>query len=70
MGQNVTLVARITGLAPTGTVTFKDGSTTLGTASVSAGSASLGITLAAGSHSLSAVYGGLLQLDGKHVELW
>ena len=58
-GQTVALTATITAYAPTGTVTFKDGSTTLGSSSVSGNTASLSTsTLAAGAHALSAVYGG------------
>jgi hypothetical protein len=44
---------------PTGSVTFYDGSTILGTATLSSGTASLSLTtLAVGSHSITAVYGG------------
>ena len=59
LGQSVTLTASITGNAPSGTVTFKDGAATLGTGTVSAGAATLAISsLPTGSHSLTAVYGG------------
>jgi hypothetical protein len=34
LGQAVTFTATVTGLSPTGTVTFKDGATTLGTATL------------------------------------
>jgi hypothetical protein len=45
--------------APTGTVTFLDGTTMLGTAPLDAtGHATLATTLGAGSHSLTAVFGG------------
>lgn len=48
-----------TGEAPNGPVTFLDGSTTLGTANVSNGTASLSIsTLSAGQHAITARYGG------------
>jgi len=58
-GQSVSLGATVTGSNPTGTVTFKDGTTTLGTASVASGVATLSVTFAAtGSHSLTAVYAG------------
>jgi hypothetical protein len=61
-GQAVTLTALVTAAAgsPTGTVTFKDGTTTLGTATLDGtGHASLNWTpSAAGSHSLTAVYAG------------
>ena len=44
---------------PTGTVTFKDGSTTLATAMLSGGTASLSIsTLTVGTHPIKVVYGG------------
>src|SRR3989441_982531 len=63
-GQAVTLTATVTAVAPptgvpTGTVTFSDGATVLGTATLVNGSASISIsTLAAGSHPLTAAYGG------------
>src|SRR3989449_343869 len=60
-GQAVTLNATVTSAAgvPTGTVTFRDGATVLGTATLVNGSASISIsTLAAGSHPLTAAYGG------------
>jgi hypothetical protein len=64
-GQSVTLTALVssTGGTPTGTVTFKDGTNVLGTATLSPGvagaDASFAATgLAAGFHSLMALYGG------------
>jgi len=58
-GQSVTFTANVTPNAATGTVTFKDGTKTLGTGTLSGGVASINInTLAAGSHSITAVYGG------------
>jgi len=58
-GQSVTFTARITPNTATGSVTFKDGTTTLQTVSLSGGSAALSVgTLAVGSHSITAVYGG------------
>ena len=58
-GQQVNLTAAVTPSSATGTVTFKDNSTTLGTVAIGSGSASLAIsTLAAGSHSLTAAYSG------------
>jgi Bacterial Ig-like domain (group 3) len=61
-GQSVTFTATVTGLIlpPTGTVTFKDGATTLGTGTLNgSGQATFSTTtLAAGSHSITAVYGG------------
>jgi hypothetical protein len=65
-GSQTTLTATVTGAAsgtPTGTVTFKDGATVLGTSPVAtvggAQKASLAIsTLAAGAHSITATYSG------------
>jgi hypothetical protein len=62
-GAPVTLTATVSGPAgtpsPAGTVTFKDGSTVLGTAPVSGGVATLTTSaLAAGDHSLSAAFTG------------
>jgi hypothetical protein len=63
-GQSVTLTATITVVdpgvgVPTGTVTFKDGATTIGTAAVAGGTASISTaSLAVGSHGITAVYGG------------
>src|SRR5437667_170434 len=65
LGQAVTLTATVAPVAPgtgvpTGTVTFRDGDTTIGTATLDAtGSASIIIsTFTAASHSLTAAYGG------------
>jgi hypothetical protein len=61
-GQSVSLKATVSPVAPgagtvQGTVTFKDGTNTLGTAALSGGSATLAVTtLTAASHSLTAVY--------------
>jgi hypothetical protein len=59
-GEAATFTATVTGFNPTGTVTFTDGSATLGNPiELSSGSASLTTTaLAAGTHSIAAVYGG------------
>ncbi|MFY0407437.1 beta strand repeat-containing protein [Solicola sp. PLA-1-18] len=58
-GAATTLTATVTPAGATGTVTFKDGSTTLGTASVSNGTATLTTAaLSLGSHSLTATYDG------------
>jgi uncharacterized repeat protein (TIGR01451 family) len=59
-GQTVTFTATVTGASPTGSVTFRDGTTTLGTATLSAtGKAALSTSaLSVGSHAITAVYGG------------
>lgn len=61
-GQSVTFTASITsqyGGQPTGTITFKDGSTTLGTYPVTGNGASLTTSsLAMGTHLISAAYSG------------
>ncbi len=69
-GQSVTLTATVAGVAadsvPTGTVTFLDGTTTLGTGSL-IGSAQATFTtvfLTVGPHSLTAVYGGDMNFQG------
>jgi hypothetical protein len=61
VGQPVTFTAQVVSSAgtPTGTVTFKEGSTMLGSAPLAAGVATLTTSsLALGSHTVSAVYGG------------
>ncbi len=66
LGQSLTLTAMVSGAnggTPTGTITFKDGTTILGTSTLSAGSAGVQATfstssLAAGPHTISAVYSG------------
>ncbi len=61
-GQSVKFTATVaptTGSgSPTGTVTFLDGTTTLGTGALSSGTASFTGGLAAGSHSITASYAG------------
>lgn len=61
-GQSVTFTATVTGSSPTGTMAFKDGTTTLtgcGAVAVSSGTAQCGAaTLAVGTHSVTAVYSG------------
>jgi cellulose 1,4-beta-cellobiosidase len=55
----VTFTATVSPASATGTVKFLDGATSLGTATVSGGSATLAIsTLASALHSITAVYGG------------
>lgn len=70
LGQNVLLSAAVTsavGNGVSGSVAFLDGTTPLGTAAVNAGGVvNLTIaTLASGTHSLSAVYGGAGNLNGS-----
>jgi hypothetical protein len=63
-GQTVTLTATVTPAGATGTVTFSDGQTSLGQQPLSGGQAAFTTsTLAAGSHSLTASYGG----DANHL---
>jgi hypothetical protein len=58
-GQPLTFMAAITPASATGSVQFLDGGTLLGTANVMSGAATLTTSsLAAGSHSISAVYSG------------
>jgi hypothetical protein len=60
-GQSVTITATVTppaGTTASGSVTFLDGTTTLGTVTLSSNSAQLAVTLLAGSHSITASYGG------------
>ena len=60
LGQSVTFTATLTGAVnPTGTVTFRDGATPLGTATLSGNTATFtNSALAVGLHSLSAQYAG------------
>jgi len=58
-GQAITLTATVTPAAATGTVTFNDGSTSIGSGTLSQGQALLTLsTLSVGTHSLTAAYGG------------
>ena len=58
-GASLTLTAAVSPNAATGTVTFKDGSTSMGTGTLSSGTATLATSLStAGTHSLTATYGG------------
>ena len=60
-GQSVTFTATVSSASgtPTGTVTFNDGATALGTVALSAGQAQLPIsTLSVGTHSITATYNG------------
>jgi uncharacterized protein (TIGR03437 family) len=57
-GQSVALRAAVTPSGATGSVSFKDGSTTIGVANLNQGVAGMSLTLNAGSHSLTAAYSG------------
>ena len=58
VGQNVSLTATVTPGTATGRVTFRDGSTTLGAATLAAGRAVLSVSLPFGLHPLTASYEG------------
>jgi hypothetical protein len=70
-GQSITLTARISPVAPGtavpgGTVTFKDGTTVLGTGTVTNGVVTFQTArLGKGKHTLTAVYGGDANLTGS-----
>jgi parallel beta-helix repeat protein/predicted outer membrane repeat protein len=70
-GQNVTFTATVAPAAPgagtpTGTVTFKDGATVLGTAPLSGGVATFSTSaLAIGVHTITANYGGDANFNGS-----
>ena len=55
---------------PTGTVTFKDGATTLGTGTLNGAGVATFTTAAlpVGHHTITAVYGGDASFNGEHVE--
>jgi Glycoside hydrolase family 44/Bacterial Ig-like domain (group 3) len=58
-GQPITLTAAVSPASGTGTITFLDGGTSIGSASLTAGKGMLALsTLSVGSHSLSAAYSG------------
>ena len=67
--QSVTLTATVAAVAPgsgtpTGTVTFKNGATVLGTGTLSSGKATFSTSaLAVGPHSITAVYGGSINYN-------
>ena len=69
-GDSVTFTAAVSPTAgtdvPTGTVTFKDGASTLGTATLSSEQATcVTSSLSVGSHSITAVYGGDANFAGS-----
>jgi hypothetical protein len=60
-GQHVILLAQVVGnisAAPTGTVNFLDGATVIGSGTLSQSSAYLAVTLAVGTHQISATWAG------------
>ena len=58
-GQSITLTATVTPAAANGTLSFKDGSAALGSATLASGKGVLAVsTLSVGTHSLGASYGG------------
>ena len=68
LGAAVTFTATVTstGPTPTGTVTFKNGSSTLGTGTLSSGKATFRTSaLSVGTHSITAVYGGSTDFAGS-----
>jgi hypothetical protein len=68
LGNPVTFTARVrsSGGTPAGTVTFKDGSTTLGTGTLSSRKANLTTSaVSVGTHSITAVYGGSTDFSGS-----
>jgi hypothetical protein len=73
MGQAVTFAATVTSTTsgtPTGNVTFKDGSATLGTMALSGGAASLTTsTLSLGNHTIMATYKGSANFNGSSATL-
>jgi photosystem II stability/assembly factor-like uncharacterized protein len=69
LGQTVTFTATVkssTSGIPTGSVTFKNGTTTLGTSMLASGKASIATSkLSKGTHSISVVYGGSVDYFGS-----
>ena len=65
-GKSITFTASISPAGSTGTVTFYDGSTKLGTGNVVSGKASfIATTLTKGTHSISGVYAGDNNYNGS-----
>ncbi|WP_340377459.1 Ig-like domain repeat protein [Streptomyces sp. SS7] len=69
-GRTPKVVVTVTGshaVAPAGTVTVKEGSTTLGTGTLNGGTVTLGLSnhLKVGTHSLTVSYGGSTRLNGS-----
>ncbi len=58
-GQAITLTASVTPASATGTISFEDGTTTIGSATLASGKGTLSLsTLSVGTHSLTAAYSG------------
>jgi hypothetical protein len=57
-GQPITLTADVQSTKTGGSVTFMDGTLVLGTAPMSTGTATLNVSLSAGTHQISATYSG------------
>ncbi len=65
-GQSVTFTATVSGTGATGTVTFKDGGTTLSNATLTSGTATYSTsTLSVGSHTITAIYSGDTHFAGS-----
>jgi len=66
-GGLVTLTADVTGsgVTPTGSVTFQDGNSVLGSSALSGGQATLNVALLGGARSLAAVYSGDAAFSGS-----
>jgi hypothetical protein len=70
-GQSITLTANVApandgSAMPTGTITFRDGSASLGTVALNSGTAGLSVAnFSAGSHNLTAVYSGNIHFTGS-----
>ena len=65
-GRAVTFTATVTGARGTGTVTFQDGESTMGSSTLSNGAATYTIsTLSTGSHSITAIYSGDANFAGS-----
>jgi uncharacterized repeat protein (TIGR03803 family) len=72
VGQKVKFTATVTSptATPTGTVTFMDGRTTLGTGNLAKGKASFSTSaLSAGAHNITAVYEGTSDISGSTSEV-
>jgi uncharacterized repeat protein (TIGR01451 family) len=65
-GESVTFSATVSGSGAAGTVSFKDGTTTIGSGTLSGGTATFATTsLSVGAHTITAVYGGNAGFTGS-----